>query len=56
MIGIQHLQVIFALVIGGLIAAPIAARLQGKLPRKASFILLGTIVVIWSLRILTKLL
>jgi uncharacterized protein len=56
LIGIQHLQVILALVIGGFIAAPIAARLQGKLPRKASFILLGTVVVIWSLKILSKLL
>jgi uncharacterized protein len=54
LIGVQHWQVIVALIIGGLIAAPIAARLQGKLPRKASFILLGTIVVIWSLRILIK--
>lgn len=52
LIGVQHWQVILALVIGGLIAAPIAARLQGKLPRKASFILLGCIVVIWSLKIL----
>ena len=56
LIGVQHWQVILALIIGGLIAAPIAARLQGKLPRKASFILLGTIVVIWSIRILVKLL
>lgn len=54
LIGVQHWQVILALIIGGLIAAPIAARLQGKLPRKASFILLGTIVVIWSVRILVK--
>ncbi|HUC80125.1 MAG TPA: TSUP family transporter [Flavisolibacter sp.] len=56
LIGVQHWQVILALIIGGLIAAPIAAKLQGKLPRKASFILLGTIVVIWSIRILIKLL
>lgn len=55
LIGVQHLQVILALVIGGFLAAPIAARLQGKLPRKTSFILLGTVVVIWSLRILLKL-
>ncbi|HJU46104.1 MAG TPA: sulfite exporter TauE/SafE family protein, partial [Chitinophagaceae bacterium] len=54
MIGVQHWQVIVALIIGSLLAAPIAARLSGKLPRKASFILLGTIVVIWSLRILLK--
>ena len=54
LIGVQHWQVIVALVIGGLAAAPIAAKLSGKLPRKASFILLGLIVVIWSIRILIK--
>lgn len=54
LIGVQHWQVILALIIGGLVAAPIAAKLQGKLPKKASFILLGTIVVIWSIRILFK--
>jgi uncharacterized membrane protein YfcA len=56
LIGVQHWQVILALVIGGLIAAPIAARLSGKLPKKASFILLGVIVVLWSVRILIKVL
>ncbi|HEX7904995.1 MAG TPA: sulfite exporter TauE/SafE family protein, partial [Chitinophagaceae bacterium] len=54
LIGIQNWQVVFALVIGGVLAAPIAARLAGKLPRKASFILLGTVVVLWSIRILVK--
>ncbi len=54
LIGVQHWQVILALVIGGLIAAPIAAKLSGKLPRKASFILLGVVVAIWSIRILIK--
>lgn len=53
-IGIQNWQVIVALVIGGVIAAPFAARLAGKLPRKTSFIFLGTVVVLWSLRILLK--
>jgi uncharacterized membrane protein YfcA len=56
LIGVQHWQVIVALVIGGLIASPIAAKLSGKLPKKASFILLGTIVVLWSVRILFKVL
>jgi len=56
LIGVQNWQVILALVIGGVIAAPIAARLAGKLPRKASFILLGAVVVIWSVRILVKIL
>lgn len=56
LIGVQNWQVILALVIGGVLAAPIAAKLAGKLPRKASFILLGTVVVIWSIRILVNLL
>ncbi len=54
MLGVTHWQTIFALIIGGLIAAPIAARLAGKLPKKTSFILLGVLVMIWSVRILIK--
>jgi uncharacterized protein len=54
LIGVQNWQIILALVIGGVIAAPIAARLAGKLPKKTSFILLGTVVVLWSIRILSK--
>ncbi|MBN8686860.1 MAG: TSUP family transporter [Chitinophagales bacterium] len=54
MIGVQNWQVILALVLGGVVAAPFAARLAGKLPRKTSFIFLGTVVVLWSFRILYK--
>jgi siroheme synthase-like protein len=53
-LGVSHWQVIVALIIGGLVAAPIAAKLAGRLPRKASFILLGILVIIWSMRILVK--
>jgi hypothetical protein len=56
LIGVQHWQVILGLVLGGLIASPFAAKLNGKLPKKVSFILLGTVVVIWSVRILVKVL
>lgn len=55
LLGVSHWQVIIALIIGGLLAAPIAAKLAGRLPRKASFIMLGILVIIWSLRILVKL-
>lgn len=54
LIGVQNWQVILALVIGGVIAAPIAARLAGKLPRKTSFILLGVVVMVWSIKILVS--
>ena len=56
LLGVSHWQTILALVVGGLIAAPLAAKLTGKLPRKTSFILLGILVIIWSMRILWKIL
>lgn len=54
LIGLQNWQVVLALIIGGVLAAPIAARLAGKLPRKTSFLVLGTVVMLWSLRIILK--
>ena len=56
LLGVTHVQTIIALIIGGFIAAPLAAKLAGKLPRKTSFILLGILVILWSLKILSKLL
>jgi siroheme synthase, N-terminal domain len=55
LLGVSHWQVIVALVLGGLLAAPLAAKLAGKLPRKTSLILVGVLVIIWSLRIIVKL-
>lgn len=54
MLGISHWPVIAGLVVGGLLAAPIAARLAGKLPLKTMFIGVGALVIFWSLRILLK--
>lgn len=54
LLGLQHWSVIVALITGSVMAAPIAAKLTGKLPRKASMIGLGILVVFWSLRILIK--
>lgn len=56
LLGVTHVQTIVALIIGGLVAAPLAAKLAGKLPRRTSFLLLGILVIIWSLKILSKLL
>lgn len=56
LLGVSHWQTILALVVGGLIAAPLAAKLTGRLPRKTSFILLGILVILWSVRILVKIL
>jgi len=55
LLGVTHWQVIVALVVGGLLAAPLAAKLAGKLPRKTSLILLGLLVIFWSIKIIVKL-
>lgn len=56
LLGVSHWQTILGLIIGGLIAAPIAAKLAGRLPRRTAFVLLGVLVIVWSARILIKLL
>ena len=53
-IGLSHWMVIAGLIIGGVLAAPLGARLAGKLPARVMFVLVGMIVVIWSLRVLWK--
>jgi len=51
-IGLQHWQIIFGLIIGSMVAAPISIYFSNKIPVKAGLILVGTLVVIVSLRIL----
>lgn len=53
-LGASHWQVILGLIVGGLVAAPLAARLAGKLPVKTMFILVGILVIFSSIRILLK--
>lgn len=54
LIGITHWQVIAGLMLGGAVAAPIAAKLAGKLPVRTMLICVGLMVIIWSLRVLIK--
>lgn len=54
MIGITHWQVITGLLMGGLIAAPLAAKLAGKLPARTMMIAVGVMVILWSIRIFIK--
>jgi uncharacterized membrane protein YfcA len=42
------------LIIGGLLAAPIAARLVGKLPLKTMFIAVGSLVILTSMNTFWK--
>ncbi|PZP40855.1 MAG: ABC transporter permease [Pseudopedobacter saltans] len=47
-----HFNVIAGLIVGGLIAAPIAAKLSGKLPLKGMFIAVGILVIVCSLKVI----
>ena len=53
-VGVSHLNVVIGLLIGGSIAAPFAARLAGKLPRKTMMIFVGIMVIIWCTRMIIK--
>lgn len=53
-LGITHWTTLAGIIIGGTIAAPIAARLTGKLPRKTALLLVATLVITFSIRILLK--
>ncbi|MCC2547781.1 sulfite exporter TauE/SafE family protein [Hymenobacter sp. BT175] len=54
-IGISHWQVVLGLVVGGVAAAPFAARLAGRIPTRWMFVGVGLMVIIWSLWALRKL-
>lgn len=54
-IGISHWPVIAGLLTGGVLAAPLGARLAGKLPPRLMFIAVGSMIIFWSVRILMKL-
>lgn len=49
-IGLTHWSIILGLIIGGVIAAPIAAYLANKIPTKSIMILVGIVVIILSLK------
>jgi len=50
LIGLTHWAIIIGLIIGGVIAAPIAAYLANKIPAKTIMILVGIVVIILSLK------
>ena len=45
LLGTSHIQTIMGLILGGLLAAPIAAKLEGKLNTKTILILVGVLVI-----------
>ena len=53
--GIHGWQVIIGLILGGVIAAPLAAYLVNKIQRKPMMIIVGIVIIILSVRTLSKL-
>jgi siroheme synthase-like protein len=53
-VGIHHWNIVLGLLIGGSVAAPIAARVAGKLPTRTMMILVGIMVMIWCARMIIK--
>ena len=49
-IGLGYWQVIAGLILGGVVSAPIAARLARRIPVKSMMILVGLVVIIVSLK------
>ena len=53
-LGISHWYIILGLILGGSVAAPIGARLAGKLPQKTALLLVAFLVIVFSIRMLLK--
>lgn len=53
-VGVDHWNIVLGLLLGGAIAAPFAARLAGKLPKKTMMIAVGIMVMIWCIRMFIK--
>lgn len=53
-IGISYFNIIIGLVLGGMIAAPIAASLTQKLPLSKMMLVVGVLIVIVSIRLIVK--
>ena len=51
-IGLEYFQIIAGLILGGIVAAPIAARLVRRIPVKKMLIIVGILVIIVSIRLI----
>jgi len=53
-LGVSHWHIILGLILGGSLAAPIAAKLVGKIPQKTALLLVAFLVIVFSLRTFLK--
>jgi uncharacterized membrane protein YfcA len=55
-LGVSHWHIILGLILGGVVAAPLAARLAGKLPQKTALLVVAGLVIVFSIKVLMKIL
>ena len=53
-LGVTHWEIVLGLILGGVAAAPFAARLAGRVPVRWMFVGVGLMVIVWSLWTLGK--
>jgi len=53
-LGISHWYIVLGLILGGSAAAPIGAKLSGKLPHKTALLLVAFLVIVFSIRMLLR--
>jgi uncharacterized membrane protein YfcA len=53
-LGVKYGYIVIGLILGGMLAAPIAARLAGRLPQKTAILAVAALVMISSLRVFIK--
>ena len=53
-LGVSHWYIVAGLILGGSMAAPFAAKLAGKLPQKTAILLVAFLVIVFSIRMLFK--
>lgn len=51
-LGVDYWYIVLGLIVGGVLAAPVAAKLVGRIPQKISYILVGLLVIAASIRII----
>lgn len=53
-LGVSHWYIVVGLIIGGVAAAPLAAKLAGRLPQKVALLAVAALVIVFSIRIFLK--
>ncbi|UGS24015.1 TSUP family transporter [Flavobacterium channae] len=53
-LGVSHWYIVLGLILGGVIASPIAAKLAGRLPQKAALLFVSFLVIVFSVRVFLK--